>query len=83
MSHVTMSLASAAAAIQSGSFRLAAGLGAYHFREVHKSSLAAYKRPVTNIIAPAVDNEVARLTKKEYVPEAAASPPTDSIHCRP
>ena len=52
---------------------LTAGQGVYHFREIHKQSLAAYKRPVTNIIAPAVDNEVARLTKKEYVPEAAAS----------
>jgi hypothetical protein len=52
---------------------LTAGQGVYHFREVYKQSVAAYKRPVTNIIAPAVDNEVARLTKKEYVPEAAAS----------
>jgi hypothetical protein len=51
---------------------LTAGQGVYHFREVYKQSIAAYKRPVTNIIAPAVDNEVARLTKKEYVPEAAA-----------
>ena len=52
---------------------LMAGQGVYHFREVFKQSLASYKRPVTNIIAPAVDNEVARLTKKEYEPEAAAS----------
>ena len=51
---------------------LSAGLGVYHFREVYKQSLASYKRPVTNIIAPAVDNEVARLTKKEYEPETAA-----------
>lgn len=52
---------------------LSAGQGVYHFREVYKQSLAAYKRPVTNIIAPAVDNEVARLTKKEYAPEVAVS----------
>jgi len=52
---------------------LSAGQGVYHFREISKQSLAAYKRPVTNIIAPAVDNEVARLTKKEYVPETATS----------
>lgn len=51
---------------------LTAGQGVYHFREVYKQSIAAYKRPVTNIVAPAVDNEVARLTKKEYTPEAAA-----------
>ncbi len=49
---------------------LASGNGVYHFTEVYRNSLAAFPRPVTNIIAPAVDNEVARLGRKEFVPDA-------------
>jgi len=49
---------------------LAPGNGVYHFREVYRQSVASFPRPVTNIIAPSVDNEVARLGRKEFVPEA-------------
>lgn len=49
---------------------LASGNGVYHFTEIHRNSMAAFPRPVTNIIAPAVDNEVARLGRKEFVPDA-------------
>ncbi len=48
------------------------GQGVYHFQEVYKQSDAAFPRPVTNLIAPAVDNEVSRLAKKEYVPDTSA-----------
>jgi|GEM_PF-2191117 len=49
---------------------LAPGNGVYHFREVYRNSVAAFPRPVTNIISPTVDNEIARLGRKEFVPEA-------------
>jgi len=53
---------------------LAPGNGAYHFFGVHKrDTLAAFKRPVMNITRVAVRNEVARLGKKEYVPDVLAS----------
>jgi len=51
---------------------LAPGDGTYHFREIYRNSAASFPRPVTNIIAPAVDNEVSRLTRKEYVPDTSA-----------
>lgn len=51
---------------------LAPGGGGYHFREVFRKSSATFKRPVTNMIGPAVDNEVARLSRKEYVPDTSA-----------
>lgn len=51
---------------------LAPGNGAYHFTEVYRQSDAAFPRPVTNFIAPAVDNEVSRLARKEYVPDTNA-----------
>lgn len=51
---------------------LAPSGGSYHFREVYRDSVAAFPRPVTNIIAPAVDNEVARLSRKEYVADTSA-----------
>jgi hypothetical protein len=51
---------------------MAPGGGAYHFREVYRDSVATFPRPVTNIIAPAVDNEVSRLSRKEYVPDTSA-----------
>ncbi len=51
---------------------LAPGNGSYHFREVYRRSNAAFPRPVTNIIAPAVDNEAGRLARKEYVPDTSA-----------
>jgi len=52
--------------------QLAPGNGAYHFTEVYRKSQAAFPRPVTNFIAPAVDNEVSRLARKEYVPDTSA-----------
>ncbi len=48
------------------------GAGTYHFREVFRQGLGTFKRPVTNIIATAVDNEVARLTRKELIPDTRA-----------
>lgn len=51
---------------------LAPGNGAYHFVDVYRQSEAAFPRPVTNFIAPAVDNEVSRLARKEYVPDTNA-----------
>jgi len=48
------------------------GNGAYYFRELYRNSSAIFPRPVTNLIAPAVDNEVARLGKREYVPSVIA-----------
>lgn len=51
---------------------LAPGNGTYHFVEVFRQSEAAFPRPVTNLIAPAVDNEVSRLARKEYVPDTSA-----------
>lgn len=51
---------------------LAPGNGAYHFRELYRNSLAAFPRPVTNIIAPTIDNEVSRLGRKELVPDTSA-----------
>lgn len=51
--------------------QLAPGNGSYHFREIYRNSLAAFPRPVTNIIAPSVDNEVARLGRKELVPDTS------------
>lgn len=53
--------------------QLAPGNGTYHFREIFRSSLAAFPRPVTNIIAPTVDNEVSRLGRKELVPDTSPS----------
>lgn len=49
---------------------LAPGNGVYHFAEIYRNSLAAFPRPVTNIIAPTIDNEVARLGRKEFIPDA-------------
>lgn len=43
----------------------------YAFRDVYRQSFAAYPRPVTNLIAPAVDNEVARLGRRELVPDTS------------
>lgn len=51
---------------------LAPGNGAYHYREIYRNSNASFPRPVTNLIAPSVDNEVSRLARKEYVPDTAA-----------
>jgi len=51
--------------------QLAPGNGSYHFREIYRNSLAAFPRPVTNIIAPSVDNEIARLGRKELVPDTS------------
>lgn len=51
---------------------LVPGSGVYHFREIYRNSLAAFPRPVTNIIAPSVDNEVARLGRKELIPDTSA-----------
>lgn len=48
---------------------LVPGAGTFHFREVVRNGLGAFKRPVTNIIGSAVDNEVARLTRKELIPD--------------
>lgn len=52
--------------------QLTPGNGSYHFREIYRNSLAAFPRPVTNIIAPTVDNEIARLGRKELVPDTSA-----------
>lgn len=49
------------------------GNGAYHFKEIQRDSRAAFPRPVTNLCGPAVDNEVARLTRKELVPDTSVS----------
>lgn len=51
---------------------LAAHNGGYHFEDIHRESSAAFPQPVTNLIAPAVDNWVARLSRKEYTPDADA-----------
>jgi len=51
---------------------LTASGGGYNFREIYRASNAAFPRPVTNYIAPAVDNEIARLARKEYVPDPTA-----------
>jgi hypothetical protein len=47
--------------------------GAYTFRELYRSGLGTFKRPVTNIVAPAVDNEASRLGRKELIPDVRAS----------
>ncbi len=52
--------------------QLAAHNGGYHFEDIHRESSAAFPQPVTNLIAPAVDNEVSRLSRKEYVPDTSA-----------
>jgi hypothetical protein len=52
--------------------QLAAHNGGYHFEDIHRESSAAFPQPVTNMIAPAVDNEVSRLARKEYVPDTSA-----------
>jgi hypothetical protein len=52
---------------------LAPGEGSYHFSEIVRNSEAAFPRPVTNLCAPAVDNEVSRLTRKELVPDTSVS----------
>lgn len=52
---------------------LAPGNGVYHFQEVHVESAAPYPRPVDNRIAPAVDNEMSRLGRKEYVADATVA----------
>ncbi len=44
--------------------------GAYTFRELYRGGLGTFKRPVTNIIASAVDNETSRLGRKELIPDA-------------
>lgn len=51
---------------------LAPGNGTYHFKEIYRNSNVSFPRPVTNIIAPSVDNEVARLSRKEYLPDTSA-----------
>jgi hypothetical protein len=51
--------------------QLRAGEGVYHFDEVYRQSSAAFPRPVTNLIGPAVDNEIARLTRKDYVADTS------------
>jgi hypothetical protein len=53
--------------------QLAPGNGTYHFKEVERQSEASFPRPVTNLCSQAIDNEVARLTRKELVPDSAAS----------
>src|SRR3972149_4937954 len=52
--------------------QLAQRSGGYHFEDTHRESSAAFPQPVTNLIAPAVDNEVSRLSRKEYVPDTSA-----------
>jgi len=52
--------------------QLAEHSGGYHFEDIHRESSAAFPQPVTNLIAPAVDNEVSRLSRKEYVPDTSA-----------
>lgn len=52
---------------------LAAHNGGYHFEDIHRESSAAFPQPVTNLIAPAVDNEVSRLARKEYMPDATGN----------
>lgn len=51
---------------------LAPHMGGYHYAEVLRHSSASFPRPVTNLFAQAVDNEVSRLAKKEYVPDTSA-----------
>lgn len=51
---------------------LAPGNGVYHFQEIYRNSSAAFPRPVSNYIGPSIDNEVARLSRKELVPSATA-----------
>lgn len=51
---------------------LGANNGGYHFRDIVRESNASFPMPVTNMIAPAVDNEVSRLSRKEYVPDTSA-----------
>lgn len=51
---------------------LVPGAGTFHFRELFRDSKGTFPRPVTNIIGAAVDNEVARLTRKELVPDTRA-----------
>lgn len=46
--------------------------GAYQFQEIFPESNASFPRPVTNYVGVAVDNEVSRLTRKEYVPDTSA-----------
>lgn len=46
--------------------------GGYSFREIYRTSNASFPNPVTNYIAAAVDNEVARLCRKQYSPDPTA-----------
>jgi hypothetical protein len=46
--------------------------GAYTFRELYRTGLGVFKRPVTNIVSSAVDNETSRLGRKELIPDARA-----------
>lgn len=52
--------------------QLSAHNGGYHFEDIHRDSQASFPQPVTNLIAPAVDNEISRLSRKEYVPDTSA-----------
>lgn len=46
--------------------------GIYHFEDIRRASGRPYPEPVDNMIATGIDNEVARLGRKEYVPETTA-----------
>jgi hypothetical protein len=52
--------------------QLAEHNGGYHFEDIHRDTNASFPQPVTNMIAPAVDNEISRLSRKEYVPDTSA-----------
>lgn len=49
-----------------------AGSGGYSIRDIKRRSSAPFPMPVDNHIGPGVDNEVARLGRKEWVPTTIA-----------
>lgn len=50
----------------------AGGSGIYHFEDLQRKAGRQFPEPVDNMIATGIDNEVARLGRKEYVPETTA-----------
>ena len=51
-----------------GVVRPGSGIHRYSFERIRNRSLSTHPTPVDNMIATAVDNEVARLVKRQYVP---------------
>ncbi len=48
------------------------GVGIYHFIDVRRRSRLSFPEPVDNRIGPGVDNEVARLLRREHEPNVRA-----------